>query len=247
LYGRGTQVSFGPPTTPDVIKVLLIANIGVYIGQRVLGNALIAWFAVWPELVWEQGFIWQPFTYMWLHDTSSVMHLLFNMFALWMFGSPVAEYWGTKKFVRFYMICGVGAGFIIAAWPALLYTVDPQTLSYRIPTLGASGAIFGVLLAYSMLWPDRRIMLLFPPIPLKAIYFIPFLFLMELILGNPNVSHVGHLGGVVVGWILLSRDGVVKGLGLQQLKYRWRRYRLRKQLRAVRTDDHRDTNRRTYH
>lgn len=248
MYGRGTQVSFGPPSTPDVIKALLIANAGVYIAQKLLGSVVIVLFALWPVEVWRQGFVWQLFTYMWLHDPNSIWHILFNMFALWMFGSPVAAYWGTKRFLRFYLICGVGAGALVATVPALLHAMDLANSAYAVPTLGASGAIFGVLLAYSMLWPDRTIMLLFPPIPLKAIWFIPLLFVMELFSG-PGISHVGHLGGVLVGWLLLWRMGVVRGLGIAQIKYRWRRFRLRQKLRAVRTDDPSRERRqdRTYH
>jgi membrane associated rhomboid family serine protease len=123
--------------------------------------------------------------------------------------------------------------------------------TYLLPTLGASGAVFGVLLAYSLTWPDRTIMLLFPPIPIKAIYFIPVIFFLSL-LGPQNVSHVGHLGGVVVGWILLRRMGTTGGLTFKSLQYRWRRYRMRRNLRSVRMDELRsrrrsDDDHRTFH
>ena len=123
--------------------------------------------------------------------------------------------------------------------------------TYLLPTLGASGAVFGVLLGYSLTWPDRTIMLLFPPIPIKAIYFIPVIFFLSL-LGPQNVSHVGHLGGVVVGWILLRRMGTTGGLTFKSLQYRWRRYKMRRNLRAVRMDELRsrrrsDDDHRTFH
>ena len=243
LYGR-QQVQFGPPQTPDVIKGLLIANIGVYLLQVQFPGFPSMALSVVPAWFWGGGFLWQPFTYMWLHG--GTMHLLFNMLALWMFGSQIASYWGTKRFLRFYLICGVGAGLIIASWPALLVLFGFTASAYAIPTLGASGAVYGVLLAYSLTWPDRTIMLLFPPIPIKAIYFIPLLFVMGL-MGPSNVSHVGHLGGVLVGFILLRRMGVGPRLGLEQLRYRWRRHKMRRNLRAVRNEESRRNDERTYH
>lgn len=239
MYGRGgNSIGFGPPQTPDIIKWLMIANVGVFILQNVV-DGFTGWFAVYPILVWEQGWLWQIATYMWLHAPGSVWHLLFNMFALWMFGSPVASHWGDKRFLRYYLVCGIGAGVLIATWPALLNAMEMNAPQYRMATLGASGAVFGVLLAYSLIWPDRVIMLIFPPIPMKAIYFIPFLFFMELFSGPANVSHVGHLGGVLVGWIALQRMGIGQRFGFQQLRHRYRRHKMRRNLRSVQTEERR--------
>jgi membrane associated rhomboid family serine protease len=166
---------------------------------------------------------------MWLHDPTSPWHLVMNMFSLWMFGGQLEMAWGSRRFLRFYLICGAGAGLIILAWNALV--------GVQVPTLGASGAIFGVLTAFSLLWPDRTIMLLFPPIPMRAIWFIPFLFAIQLAMGGQeNVSTVGHLGGVVVAGILL-RDELQKVLGVRSLRYRWHRMRMRNRLRAVRREE----------
>lgn len=250
MYGRGHQtVSFGPPQTPDVIKTLILVNVGVFIVQLLVGPVLTRLFAVTPAMVWQGGYLWQPFTYMWLHSPGSLLHILFNMFALWMFGSPVAAFWGEKRFLRYYLLCGLGAGIIIAAWPGLLLLMGFAEQSYFIPTLGASGAVFGVLLAYALIWPDRTIMLLFPPIPIKAIWFIPIILAIELLAGRGNVSSVGHLGGVFAGYLLLRRMGVApRGLGLKQLRYKWRRWRMRRNLRAVRDEDRRrDDERRFFH
>ncbi|MDJ0789216.1 MAG: rhomboid family intramembrane serine protease [Myxococcota bacterium] len=233
MYGR-QQVSFGPPSTPDVIKYLMIANVGVFILQHLI-QGFTVWLAVTPKLVWQGGFIWQPFTYMWLHSESSLLHIGFNMLALWMFGSPVASAWGERAFLRYYLLCGIGAGFIIASWPALLTLFGMQPLSYVIPTLGASGAVFGVLLAFSFIWPDRTIMLLFPPIPIKAIWFIPLILGMELISPRGNVSTVGHLGGVVAGWILLRRMGINGGITF--LEWQWRRWKMRRNLKAATAEE----------
>jgi membrane associated rhomboid family serine protease len=171
-----------------------------------------------------------------------------------MFGSQVASAWGTQRFLRFYLVCGVGAGVLIAAWPGLLELLGFATSSYSMPTLGASGAVYGVLLAFSLLWPDRTIMLLFPPIPLKAIWFIPFLFFMEVVTpGARNVSHVGHLGGVLVGYLALRMMGLGGRASFGQLRWRLKRWRMRRQLRAVRMDElrererERDRDRRNFH
>jgi membrane associated rhomboid family serine protease len=239
VYGRGgNQMGFGPPVTPQVIKNLLIANIAIFVAQ-LLSPIVTQIGAITPALFWGERWLWQPFTYMWLHSPGSIWHIVFNMFALWMFGSPLALTWGDQRFLRYYLVCGVGAGLVIATVP---YVFGSAT---NIPTLGASGAVMGVLLAYSFTWPDRTIMLLFPPIPLKAIWLIPLILVMELTSGPGNISHAGHLGGVVVGWIYLVREGRTPGaLTLETLKYRWRRYQMRRKLRAVQMDDLRDRRRR---
>jgi membrane associated rhomboid family serine protease len=249
LYGRGPQIGFGPPVFPDVVKAIIVANCVVYLVQALGPTWFTGALALTPRAVWEHGAVWQIATYMWLHAPESPLHLLFNMFGLWMFGSQVASAWGTKRFLRFYLVCGIGAGVVIAGWPALLELFGFDTASYRLPTLGASGAVYGVLLAFSLLWPDRTIMLLFPPIPLKAIWFIPFLFFMEVISGPRNVSHVGHLGGVVVGFVALRLMGHGGRIGLGQLRWRLKRWRMRRQLRAVRMEElrERERDRRNYH
>jgi membrane associated rhomboid family serine protease len=176
---------------------------------------------------------------MWLHG--SLGHILMNLITLWMFGSPLAMAWGAKRFLRFYLVCGVGAGFVIASWPYLAYAVGVSGADSLISnTVGASGAIYGVLLAYSLTWPDRTIMLIFPPIAFRAIWLIPGLFIMTKIMDpGGNVSHIGHLGGVLVGWLYLRRSGQTAGnlITWSQLKHRWRRYRMRQRLRAVRDDE----------
>jgi membrane associated rhomboid family serine protease len=173
------------------------------------------------------------------------MHLLFNGFMLWMFGSQMALAWGPKRFLRYYLLCGVGAGVMISLWPYVPYALGLAGRESLIThTLGASGAIYGVVLAYSLTWPERTIMLIFPPVAFRAIWLIPIMFGMTVIM-MPNASHIGHLGGVIVGWIYLRRNGRAGPLfSLNQLKYRWRRYRMRQQLRAVRNDEFKQRKRR---
>ncbi|HKA14624.1 MAG TPA: rhomboid family intramembrane serine protease, partial [Myxococcota bacterium] len=152
-------MGFGPPFTPPVVKQLLIALAGVFLAQNLVGplTPIISVLPVRPVDVWERGFLWEPFTYMWLH--SGLGHIAMNCFVLWMFGAPLAMAWGPKRFLRFYLVCGVGAGVLIATVPYLLYALGAPARTLAIPTLGASGAIYGVILAYSLTWPDRTIML----------------------------------------------------------------------------------------
>ncbi|MBW2426537.1 MAG: rhomboid family intramembrane serine protease [Deltaproteobacteria bacterium] len=248
MYGRGgAQLSFGPPQTPEIVKNLMIANGVVFILQILTLNSafnVTAFGVVQPAAVWQDFQLWRVFTYMWLHSPSSFLHIAFNMFALWMFGSSLALLWGEKRFLRYYLTCGVGAGFLIASIPVILGWLGmADARDYFGQTLGASGAVMGVLLAYSFTWPDRTIMLLFPPIPIKAIYLIPLIFLMEWMSSGgagDNVSHIGHLAGVIVGWIYLVNEGRTPGAPTPQtLLLKWRRYRMRQKIRAVHREDKR--------
>jgi membrane associated rhomboid family serine protease len=231
-------MGFGPPLTPPIVKQLLIANGIIFVVQLAV-PAFTDLFGVVPLLFWQQGFLWQPFTYMWLHSTHHLLHILMNLFVLWMFGSQLAMAWGPKRFLRYYLICGVGAGFFIATMPYVTVGLGISSpIALGITTVGASGAIYGVLLAYSLTWPDRTIMLIFPPVAFRAIWLIPLLFFMTFLFGGGNVSHVGHLGGVVVGWLYLRRSGDAHSLlSLEQIKYRWRRYRMRQRLRSIQYEE----------
>ena len=248
MYGRGYSgggMGFGPPVTPPVIKQLIIANVAVFFAQM-LQPQLFSVMTASPSDFWQRGFLWQPFTYMWMHG--GLGHILANMFSLWMFGSQVALVWGAQRFLRFYLLCGVGSGLLIVSYPwvpVLFGAASTATLHY--PTLGASGAIFGVLLAYSLTWPDRTIMLIFPPVAFRAIWLIPLLFFMEIYFGPPNVSHIGHLGGVLIGWLLLRGQGDARGLlSLDQIRWRFKRWQMRKRLRSVQNEQSRNSNDRPY-
>ncbi|MEM9176737.1 MAG: rhomboid family intramembrane serine protease [Myxococcota bacterium] len=252
MYGRGgAQMSFGPPQTPEVIKNLLIANLVVFIAQiagpRFFGVDVSTFLTVSPGTVWERFELWRMFTYMWLH--AGLLHIAMNMFMLWMFGSALALIWGEERFMKYYLLCGTGAGFLIATLPSLLglLGIASTWLDIWVPTLGASGAVMGIVLAYSFTWPDRTIMLLFPPIPIKAIYIIPLMFLIEFASSGPydNVSHTGHLAGVLVGWIYLVNEGRTPGAPTPQtLLLKFRRWRMRQKIRAVHREDQRERQRR---
>jgi membrane associated rhomboid family serine protease len=222
---------FGPGFIPDVIKWLIGVNVAVFLLQGFTGITPL--FAIESRAVWQRLELWRLATYMWIHG--GPWHLIVNMLTLWMFGSEVAAAWGTQRFLRYYLISGVGAGVIIALWNGALQSLGFGDDSY---TLGASGAIYAVLLAYSLLWPNRTVMFIFPPIPIRALYFIPVLFVMDLIFATPGISHVGHLGGVIVGLILLASSGDA-GVTISQLQYRFRRWRMRNKLRALDGEDER--------
>jgi membrane associated rhomboid family serine protease len=144
---------------------------------------------------------WSLVTYMFLH--ADIYHILFNLFALWIFGQAIENLWGSKRFLLYYMLCGVGA--------AVIHMFVGGYFTY---TLGASGAVFGILLAFGMMFPDRYIMLLIPPIPVKAKYFVLFYGLFELFNGlsmpNSGVAHFAHLGGLAVGFVLIKYWGLKK-------------------------------------
>ena len=193
------------PRLPTVTKALLIANIGVFVLQMLLGDSFFAWAMLWPPAAANpdtflptQGFqIWQLLTYGFLHGSFS--HLLFNMIALFMFGAPLEMTWGEKRFLSYFLTCVVGAGLCqvgVGLW-----------LGNSAPVLGASGGIFGLLLAYGMLFPNQRVMLLFPPIPMKARTFVIVYGVIELISGfnswQPGVAHFAHLGGMLFGWLMI--------------------------------------------
>ncbi|MBW2665600.1 MAG: rhomboid family intramembrane serine protease [Deltaproteobacteria bacterium] len=242
MHGRGYQTSsFGPALTPPIVQHLMIANLVVF-ALQIMVPQVAEYGPVRPYYMWQAGHLWEPFTYMWLHG--GLGHLAMNMFALWMFGSPLALAWGPRKFLNFYLFCGIGAGFVIATWPYLIMNLSPQAL--LIPTVGASGAIYGVLLAYSLTWPDRVIALIFPPITFRAIWLIPGLFLMTVFFGGGGISHIGHLGGVLMGWLYLRRKGHAgaQSLSLGHMKYRWKRYRMRQKLRSVEYEEHETRRRR---
>ena len=144
---------------------------------------------------------WQLLTYGFLHG--SFMHVAFNMLALVMFGAPLEYTWGNRRFLTYYLVCVVGAGLcqlVLASWMS-------QQGADIYPTIGASGGVFGLLFAYGLLFPNQRVMLLIPPIPMKARTLVIVYGAIELLLGatglQPGVAHFAHLGGMLFGWMLI--------------------------------------------
>ena len=214
--GRG--VSYDPTGVfPPTIKWLLVANAGVFVTDMLLRSALgvtlVGVLGLTPAAVIERGWVWQPLTYMFVHG--GFFHLLFNMFVLWMFGGEIERLWGSAEFLRYYVLCGLGA--------AALSFVG----FYDSTVIGASGAVFGILIAFAMLFPDRYIFLWFL-IPIKAKYLIGALAAIEILTGisggGDGVAHLAHIGGMVVGFAYLKwwRESAPAG----RVMTRWRRRHL---------------------
>jgi membrane associated rhomboid family serine protease len=189
---------------PLVTRALLIANVAVFLLQLLTQNAFLPAFALWPlaspEYPGAPAFeVWQLLTYGFLHGDWT--HLFFNMFALYMFGGDVERLLGPQRFLQYYLICVVGAA--IAQLVVMNGISTPP-----VPTVGASGGVFGLLLAFGMAWPQRRIMLLFPPIPMPAWLFVTLYGALELYLGvtgtQAGVAHFAHLGGMAAGYAMLT-------------------------------------------
>ena len=200
------QVRFGPPIT-NGIKTLIIINVAVFAIQNISHillpgmnpNTFNSIFSIWP-LNFELFGIWQVFTYMFLHG--GFFHILINMFMLWMFGSELENLMGKKEFYKYYLICGVGAGVIISV--GNMYLLPAGSIG---PTLGASGAVLSVLFAYAVFWPDRQLLVMMV-VPVKTkfvVLFYGFISIYSMMgSGGDGISHIGHLGGLIAGFIYLA-------------------------------------------
>ena len=182
------------PPLPPVTQALLLANVAIFFLGELLGPGLLSAFALWP--IGHGFWPWQVGTYAFLHG--SFNHLFFNMLGLWMFGSELEHVWGQRRFVQFY------TASVIAA--ALTQLVVSALLGSTAPTIGASGGLFGLLLAFAMLFPNRTILLFFV-IPMKAKWLVALYGVLELYQGvyvlNSGVAHFAHLGGMVGGLLTL--------------------------------------------
>ena len=186
---------------PPAVKNLIYANTVIWavmffshFSGYGFNNFMLNQFALSRYGVLGQFKIWQLVTYMFLHDPNGILHILFNMLFLWMFGIELENEWGTREFLKYYFVTGIGAGIL-----NILFTSSP--------TIGASGAIYGVMLAYALRYPDRYVYLYFL-FPIKMKYFIGFLFLVAFFstLGSygGGIAHAAHLGGIVIGYIYLK-------------------------------------------
>lgn len=180
---------------PPVTKAFLLACVGVFCAFVLLPPQWKLVFELWPL---QSGLFlpWQPVTYALLHG--DVMHLFFNMLGLWMFGSELERVWGPKRYLQMLL-----ASVLTAAAAQLVFTL---LIGSNAPTVGASGALFGLLLSFGMLFPDRIIMPLFPPIPMKAKYFVALFGMLELLMGlsgGGGIAHFAHLGGMLGAYLLI--------------------------------------------
>ena len=238
VRGPGSTLAYtiGPGAPTPAVKLLLIVTIGIFVIQYfadfvalpaggTAGGALIDWFGLTSRDV-VRGALWQFVTYLFLH--AGFMHLLFNMLALWMFGVDLERRWGQQAFYRYYFVCGVGAG--LTTFAVSLLPLASAHVMYVVPTVGNSGAVYGLLLAYAILFPNRIIYYFIFPIPVRVYALIVgLLVLYESSRGSAGgVAHFAHLGGLIFGYLYLSLG---RGGPWAEIKYRyvkWRMNRLRK-------------------
>jgi rhomboid family protein len=207
---------------PTGVKWLLLTNTIIFILTSLSpGRSAVALFGITAAGVLHNFYIWQLFTYMFLHG--GIWHLIVNMLTLWMFGVQLERDWGTRAFLKYYFICGVGAGVCILL-------VNWAVGDWFTPTLGASGAIMGLLMAFGVLYPNQRILMDFL-FPIRAKYLVMIYVVVELWASfgpNTGVSSVAHLGGMVVGYVYLKAGRSFRWPDLASAYEQWKRQRARR-------------------
>jgi membrane associated rhomboid family serine protease len=212
-YHARSTFGFGRSWTP-MVRILILANGGIFLAELLFGDPLLLAFGLDTAHPFQ---IWRYVTYLFLHSPANLFHLLFNMFALWIFGSDMEDYFGPKKFLEYYFFTGIGAGLSVVAVDLLM--------GRHSFVIGASGAVFGLLLAFGVVYAERRItMLLFfvVPITMKAKHFVILFGVLEFLFGvsgGSQVAHFAHLGGMAFGLLYLKMPGgLFRGKGLPDLK-----------------------------
>ena len=214
--------SFGPGPLTPAIKALIAANVAAFLIASI-APALTLRLGLRPADLIERLHVWQPFTYMFLHG--GIFHILFNMLALWMFGVELERMWGSRYFTKFYFVSGAGA-----ALTTVVLSLTPLPFAdqvYYSLTIGASGAVYGVLLAYAMYFPHRPIYMYFVfPIPAK--YFVLIIGAISLLssMGGPGggIAHTTHLGGLLAAYLYLKRGS--RTHIMSEIKYRYLKWRI---------------------
>ena len=244
MYHGGSHYTFGPGMMTPAVRMLLWANVGLFL-LTALVPSLFDWatvrFGLTPGLVLTRFWLWQPVTYMFLHG--GIGHILLNMLVLWMFGVQLERLWGSRFFLRYYFVTGIGAGLSTIAVSLLPFAFADPT--YAAVTIGASGAIYGLLMAFALHYPETPILMFFLfPVPAKYFVMIIGAIAFLSVPRGGGVAHIAHLGGLVVGYLYLrqlrgrsaGRLGAGRiGLGrlgiIADIKYRyvkWKMQRLRK-------------------
>jgi membrane associated rhomboid family serine protease len=218
--------SFGPGPVTPAVKALLWTNVGVYVATLIF-HSLQDWLGLVPKDVIERHWLWQPVTYMFLHDVRNFTHILFNMLGLWMFGVELERMWGTRFFVKYYAVTGIGAG--LATVLVSLLPFDATSALYGSNVVGASGALYGLLLAFAMYYPNRPI-LMFLLFPVPAKYFVMILgaiAFLTSVQGSGTTAAATHLAGLAVGYLYLNtgRGGMTAEIKYRYLKWKMNRLR----------------------
>jgi len=233
-YQRSIGSNSGYPSWSRAVRMLIITCIVVFALQTFDeisgGRTLVRSFGLVPVLIIHKFYLWQLVTYIFLHG--GLLHILFNMLGLWMFGSDLERLWGARKFTTFFFVCGIGAGL----FTVLLSPNSP------VATIGASGAIYGILLAFGMLFPNRIIYWII--FPIRAKYFVLIMgglaFYSSITANGNGIANVAHLGGMLFGLIYLKGGSIVPGFRWRYEK--WQRQRLRKKFDVYYNEKHRKDN-----
>jgi len=210
------RFSFGYGLTPAIKNLMIIMGI-VFLLQEVVSRMMVVYLGLLPALVWHELYLWQLFTYIFLHG--DIPHILFNLLALWMFGGELETLWGSRRFLFYFFFCGIGAGMI-----TVLCTIILTPQYQLIPVIGASGAIYGILLAFGWLFPNRPIYVYFLfPIPAK--YFVAIFGFLEFIYfsrgGGGGISHITHLGGLLFGFVYMAYPVIRQKIRREYYKRKW--------------------------
>ena len=216
---RTSSFTFGPGPLSSAMKWLIGVNVGVFVVQQVVSLEIL--FGLVPAFVVQKLWVWQLASYMFLHG--SLFHILFNMLALWMFGTELERMWGTRSFLKFYFVTGIGAAVLTVFFSLLPFGFARQLYAYQI--IGASGAIYGLLLAYALYFPNRPSYMYFVfPIPARVFVLImgAIAFYASLSEGG-GVANVTHLGGLIVGYVYL-KGGTSDPLA--ELKYQYAKWKI---------------------
>jgi membrane associated rhomboid family serine protease len=224
----GVSYALGPGPMTPAVRAIIFANVGAFLLTLVAPRTMIDAFGLMPQAVVERAHVWQLVTYLFLHSPTSFMHILFNMLLVWMFGVDLERRWGTIAFTKYYFVTGVGAG--VSTIIASLLPLDATASTYGAVTIGASGAVYGLLMAWALFFPHRPIlfMLMFPiPARVYALIMGAIAFISALGASGSSVAHVAHLGGLVVGWLYLKGPRDLRA----EVRYRlmkWRMDRMRR-------------------
>lgn len=207
------QVQFSMPSSP-MVKKLIFYNVGVWFflviiiqGFFLKNNLIFQYLGLAPRQMFQNFLVWQPFTYMFLHS-GSLFHILLNMFMLWMLGSELEKKWGSRFFLKYYLICGVGSALVYSLVFVVAELFSFNTSAFTIPVVGASGSVFGLLAAYGMLFKNRTIffMMIFPMKAKNLVLLLGAIEVFNLLdsgLGGPT-ANLAHLGGLLVGFLYLK-------------------------------------------
>ena len=216
-YPSGVSYSFGPGGITPAVKILLTTNVILFFLDMIVGNVLTIRLGLRPQDVFTSLALWQPLTYMFLHG--NVSHVLFNMLALWMFGTELERTWGTRFFTKYYLVCGIGAAAL-----TLVIALFSEAIYYS-NTIGASGAIYGLLVAYAIYFPHRTIYYIIFPMPARVYVIIAgvLAFMFSMSGSGGGVAHWAHLGGLIVGYLYLKG---LRARPLDEIKYRYLRWKM---------------------